>query len=358
MNPPPVVPVATALGAMPPVNLDANGMVADDISCRHCGYNLKSLSPTGRCPECGTAVGRSLRGDLLQYSDPQWVDKLASGMNWIVASIIVGFFSGIILAIVGGILGGFGNAVVLFAAVPAIQLGLGAIGLVGYWKVTTPDPAKLEGENVATARKIVRVSQVTTYALAPITQMMTAVAFWLSHVLTAISGIVGVVGMFAIFIYARTLALRIPDEKMARHCRIVMWGLAVLTTVSVIIGTFAAFTIPGMVPPPTAAVATTQLSASSAPGGKTMSGSPNKKARTPSPFVQGGTTSTSTTSTTGTTKTRIPFGPAGGAAAAGVTCFLGGGFIVFGIWCLSLILRFRRALNKAAATARSTWAST
>lgn len=342
MNPPPAVPFATALDTLPPVKLDVNGMVADDISCRRCGYNLRSLSPAGRCPECGTAVGRSLRGDLLQFSDPQWVDKLASGMNWIVASIVVGFFSGLILAFVGGILGAFGNTTVVFLGIPAMQLGLGAISLIGYWKVTTRDPADLDPENTVSARKIVRVSQLTTYALAPIVHLLLPIAFWATQGLNLLSSLVGLVGMFAVFIYARSLALRIPDEKLARHCRIVMWGFAITMAFMFVGGVIAAFTV--------------GTGAAPIPG---VAGGPVTTAPTSGPSIQvfAGGGGTATTTTTTAAAPVLPFGPAGTAGSIAAACVVGGSFVVFGLWSLLLISRFRQALNKAAASARDSWAS-
>jgi hypothetical protein len=40
-----------------------------DWACRHCGYNLRTLSTAGRCPECGRAVAESLRHDPLPPID-------------------------------------------------------------------------------------------------------------------------------------------------------------------------------------------------------------------------------------------------------------------------------------------------
>jgi len=31
-------------------------VVASDLACEACGYNLRTLSNDGVCPECGTAV--------------------------------------------------------------------------------------------------------------------------------------------------------------------------------------------------------------------------------------------------------------------------------------------------------------
>jgi len=83
-------------------------------------------------PECGTAIGRSTRGDFLRFCDPAWVETLASGMNWIVASIIVGLVVGLLAGGAASLTGkpGFGLIGILGSLV----------GLIGYWKVTTADP--------------------------------------------------------------------------------------------------------------------------------------------------------------------------------------------------------------------------
>ena len=46
------------------VPIDEHGRLKDDFQCRTCGYNLRGLDTDGRCPECTTAVGRSVHGDL------------------------------------------------------------------------------------------------------------------------------------------------------------------------------------------------------------------------------------------------------------------------------------------------------
>ena len=54
------------------IRLDDNGRILeDDLACVACSYNLRGLSPDGACPECGTTVERSTRGNLLRFSDPK-----------------------------------------------------------------------------------------------------------------------------------------------------------------------------------------------------------------------------------------------------------------------------------------------
>jgi hypothetical protein len=38
----------------------ADALVIDDVACIGCGYNLRGIRATGRCPECGEYVGDSL----------------------------------------------------------------------------------------------------------------------------------------------------------------------------------------------------------------------------------------------------------------------------------------------------------
>ena len=54
--------------------------IQEDTPCLACGYNLRGLSSDWRCPECGTAIGRSLHGNLLRFAQPQYVRKLARGV--------------------------------------------------------------------------------------------------------------------------------------------------------------------------------------------------------------------------------------------------------------------------------------
>lgn len=216
-----VMPPSVAVPAVA-VKLDVHGRLDEDVACRKCGYNLRGLSPDGRCPECGVAVGRSLQGDYLRFAEPQWVRTLASGMRWIVAAIAIGIIVG---GIAGGLTAGLGlNQLWL----ESVQLGVSLIGFIGYWKVTTPDPAGFEDESHMTPRKMVRVTQVTGLLIGAASMSVQESWEVLTLIVSLSAVVVSVVGTITIFIYARKLALRIPDHKMAKHCRIVMWALVVL----------------------------------------------------------------------------------------------------------------------------------
>ena len=51
----------------------------DDLPCRTCGYNLRTLDTAGVCPECATPIAASLRSELLREADPNWLWHMHSG---------------------------------------------------------------------------------------------------------------------------------------------------------------------------------------------------------------------------------------------------------------------------------------
>jgi hypothetical protein len=71
-------------------------IVEDHIRCFRCGYNVRGLSRDGLCPECGSAVGESIRRHRLgvrgllpmDAADPRWVRKLAWSLTLILLSIV------------------------------------------------------------------------------------------------------------------------------------------------------------------------------------------------------------------------------------------------------------------------------
>ncbi len=56
----------------------AGGPISIDTPCQSCGYNLRGLSPSGACPECGVPVHKTTDA-LLQFRDPTWLRRLRTG---------------------------------------------------------------------------------------------------------------------------------------------------------------------------------------------------------------------------------------------------------------------------------------
>ena len=266
------------------LRLDEQGRIGVDLTCLKCGYNLHGLAPKGTCPECGTPIKLSVRGNLLRFAEPDWVEMLAVGMNWIVTSIWAGIALAVI-AIAARVLAG----ATLQGGLELLGLIPGVIGVVGYWKVTTPELGRSGDENVMSARSLARLGDVGSFVFTTAQKVMALGSLPAATILEFFGGIVSLVGFFATFLYARSLALRIPNESLANQTRTVMWGYCLTVAASILLLLLVLV--------------------------------------------------------------------AGARGAAGIVgCPLGVGFLVFSIWALVLIFRYRRAMLEAAQLARDSWA--
>lgn len=272
--------------------LDADGRLDMDIHCAACEYNLRSLLPDGRCPECGIAIGQSTHGDMLRFCEPTWVETLTSGMNWIVLSILLAL-----------VLGCGGNLVLFYvnkpAAAPPLYLIGGVVALIGYWKLTTLDPRKSTTEEGVTARQVVRLGQVLSLTLSLATIALQQIDMRLVEWVMMPAIVLGAIVTIALCMYAGALAERIPDQRLARHTRIVMWGWIVLGVAEVILA------------------------------------------------LLGLAIGTSTTPTPGP---GLWFGLVVVRGVSGIAA------LVSGIWSIMLIVKYRRRFRDAARLARETWA--
>jgi hypothetical protein len=218
--------------------LDPSGTVTIDLPCRKCAYNLRGLNINGRCPECGTAVGYSAQGDLIRFSDPEWVDNLRRGIKLILLAVLVIVLMIVVSAVLGAI--GAGRALVEVVSI-AMALGANVLSFIGSWLLTEPDPSGLGESEYGTARKVIRVTLLIGVAGA-VVQIVERIAspppaiHLLLQLISGIASLAGVVGLFAQLQYLGKLALRIPADNLAARARLIKWGLGISYGVVVLAG--------------------------------------------------------------------------------------------------------------------------
>ena len=235
---PPVPP------AVPTMPYYSGEVVNNDISCRKCGYNLRGLSTAGRCPECGTPVGYSFHGDLLQFCEPSWVETLQKGAQTFVIGVVVIVLGSIVAGLIGAATGS-GAVALLVGLVVLVGWGL---TVLGWWRMTEPDPSGMGEDQYGTSRKIIRVALIVgivQQVLNLLTRMFgpeSAVTIGL-QVLALVAGIIGVVGFFAQLTYLKKLALRIPDQALSNRANFLLYALPISYGLIILAGGFMALTV-------------------------------------------------------------------------------------------------------------------
>ncbi|MGD8451180.1 MAG: hypothetical protein PVJ57_05125 [Phycisphaerae bacterium] len=111
--------------------LDQAGRLAEDRRCSHCGYNLRGLKPTGKCPECAQRVRESLVSDQLRYADRRWLRQVRRGLMLLLVG--AGGISASVLSLHVGrvlkVLGGTGRALAS-EVITLTALAIGACAVV------------------------------------------------------------------------------------------------------------------------------------------------------------------------------------------------------------------------------------
>ena len=198
--------------AAPPVRLDDQGRLAEDVFCHNCDYNLRGLPRDGRCPECGEAIEPSLAPTCLRYSEPRWLRKLVAGAVLVLASAVVDT----VLIVVRVYFLRFWSPAQfpLYCA----QLAASLVAFLGFWKVTAPEPGDTETSGF-TARYVLRMFAVLAVSLRLSTLILVVDVGAGPPAAAWAIGIVGVtVARFvAGCVFARQIALRVPNEPIARR---------------------------------------------------------------------------------------------------------------------------------------------
>jgi hypothetical protein len=256
--------------------------VLTELPCLKCGYSLVGLTSEMNCPECGWSVADSMKGDLLQFAGDEELARLNRGALLVEASLICSVVLGLFGGLVGAAMGVAGGQGGLPAWLPgALNLGaaflgisLAAAGVLGWWWLSEPDPARRDGpaalDKGRTWRRVLRSSLLVTLAftaLSAVLQLFPQFANSLvpqQPVQPVGPGPDGVTGLPAVFpplsgwlityvavtsltfvaqilvsvssmMYLRTIAPRVPSVQLERFCKMLAWLGPLLSTVGILL---------------------------------------------------------------------------------------------------------------------------
>ncbi len=293
--------------------------ITSDIPCSQCGYTLQGLPATGYCPGCGSRVSESVRSDLLQFADPDWLARVKLGTDLLNWSLVLK----LLLALAGtctvGAVSIVSPAALTRLGTHLLQLISPAVDVVTVFLLTAEEPRSAPGQAGWTWPKVIRSAAIAAFVAQTAQLGFSSLAATVA-VIRAVADPIIVFGEFA---YARSFALRIPDARLARSTEIVQWGLSLTTLVS------GLSDIAAMIWPPatlnTATLARPSTPAPSRPGHARRL-----------PF---------------TTIALPSFGTLAPTLAGG--CLVTVSSIVFCTWAFVLLSRYRRALRRAITSARA-----
>jgi len=252
---------------MEPLPPPLPGVVDADRPCLGCGYNLRNLGVDGQCPECGSPVERSLRGNLLEFASREYVANLRRGCTLVEIGVIAEVLGGIAvfgLAAAVAISRGAlikGGAMPSMAGMPVeqinslVEVGASLVAVLGWWLLSNPDPAMLGPDADTRVRRVLRVLLLVGAATAIGSLLMSFVpgmargVFSVSGIgnssfspaliaatLFGIAALLVKVGLiFAKILFLRHLAERIPSAGLLATSRIYIWLIPVLSTVGIVL---------------------------------------------------------------------------------------------------------------------------
>jgi len=207
------------------LQLDDQGRLDRDLSCISCQYNLRGADPQGRCPECGTAVGRSTVGHWLRLCDPDWLRGIWQGLNGLSVMLACAtiIYLDLWLELHKSLIPVLTELGHIFGVLVIFIVGALA-GIMGFWKATMPEPSKINRQATISARRsarwllIMTVVSLLIYVLNTLVMLSAGID---DHTVyldpkTMIAWILvpGLVGVLYLLWYAGGLAKRIPNPTL------------------------------------------------------------------------------------------------------------------------------------------------
>ncbi len=209
---------------------------ADTLLCVACGYDLQGLDGNGPCPECGTAIERSKRGDALAAADPSWLRRVYRGQLLIAGACLVVLLRIPTMVMVHWLVEDLVDAVDFVVGAGGVALFL--VGIVG---VTTLDPRQSLNEQPIALRRMTRVAAIAAlFAIGfPAAIAVTgAPAAGLGRILGYLCSALLAFAAVTVTLYIACLARRIPDTVGSQRMRSLARAAAVIFTLAIVLDPF------------------------------------------------------------------------------------------------------------------------
>ncbi len=242
-------------------------VVADERPCLTCGYSIVGMGTDGVCPECGTPIIRSIRGNLLRYASRDHLRTLVRGAALVEAAMILSIVASFLTT---GATLAYRWASAAYANVPSLgrtlevlpslaDLGGSLLTIWGWWMLSTPDPGLAGTDLDARSRRWLRIFIIAMLAksvgevLIPflpasmnprtvmvtnsgnLTALLASPLLW-AMLLIGLFSLATTIGKFvSSMLYLRSLARRLPDMTMAKRLGAYLWVLPLLYTVGALL---------------------------------------------------------------------------------------------------------------------------
>ena len=219
-------------------------VVSTPRACIKCGYNVQGLFTSSACPECGTAVAESLRGDLLQHASADYIRTILTGHSWVLNSILVAIIvqvATVFITVASGAAGGSAPAREFTALASLVGMAVSVWGFLGYLKLTNPDPQFAGSSQPDLARRMVRTTACAQIGFSGVLAAMGAFATPTGPIVLVMGAVnvlmlvVFAVQFIAMMNYTIWLARRIPDAWVARRAGMYRWLLPLIAILGAVV---------------------------------------------------------------------------------------------------------------------------
>lgn len=199
--------------------------------CLQCNYNLRGLDAAGDCPECGYAIERSLRGELLHNADCDWLGQLYFG------ALLVGSLP-VCLTI---------SLIFSRAEVPILWIGL-ITYTTGCWLTAIIEPKVREPASEMFLRVALRVLSGIAFVSTLLVMLGMVGESNTTGDFLAAAALAGALCLPCLLTRYARLARRMPKAAFAKHLNLIakLWCIVIAALTMLLIATAIGYMGPGI----------------------------------------------------------------------------------------------------------------